>query len=64
MAVREYAAEPPPRISGRGRSARARLQPLRGFLRRGLLEQSVVERLTWAAFVAGLLWLAIWWALS
>ena len=64
MAVRERVAGPTPRISGRGGSARARLQPLRGFLRRGLLEQSVVERLTWAAFVAGLLWLAIWWALS
>jgi hypothetical protein len=64
MAVREYAAEPPPQISGRGGSARANLRPLRGFLWRGLLEQSVAERLAWAAFVAGLLWLAIWWALS
>ena len=38
--------------------------PLRGFLHRGLLEQSVAERLVWAAIGAILLWLAIWWALS
>ena len=44
--------------------ARPRLHPLRGFVRRGLLEQSVVERLAWAAIAAALLWLAIWWALS
>ena len=64
MAVRERVAGPTPRISGRGGSAHPRFRPLRGFLQRGLPEQSVVERLTWAAFVAGLLWLAIWWALS
>jgi hypothetical protein len=39
------------------------LRPLRGFFRRGLLEQSVAERLAWAAIAAILLWLAIWWAL-
>lgn len=39
-------------------------RPLRGFLQRGLLEQGVAERLAKAAFAAGLLWLAIWWALS
>jgi hypothetical protein len=43
---------------------RPRLRPLRGFLQRGLLEQSVAERLVKAAIAAGLLWLAIWWALS
>jgi hypothetical protein len=40
------------------------LRPFRGFLRRGLLEQSVAERLVKAAIAVGLLWLAIWWALS
>ena len=40
------------------------VRPLRGFLHRGLLEQSVAERLARAAIAAGLLWLAIWWALS
>jgi hypothetical protein len=30
----------------------------------GLIEQGAVERLVKAASVAGLLWLAIWWALS
>jgi len=44
--------------------ARPSLRPVRGFLQRGLLEQSVTERLAWATIVAGLLWLAIWWALS
>jgi hypothetical protein len=33
-------------------------------VRRSLLEQSVAERLAWAVIAAGLLWLAIWWALS
>jgi hypothetical protein len=37
---------------------------LRGFPKRGLLEQSVPERLSWAAIAALLLWLAIWWGLS
>jgi hypothetical protein len=40
------------------------LPPLPSFFRRGLLEQSVAERLTWAVIAAALLWLAIWWALS
>jgi hypothetical protein len=40
------------------------VRPLPGFLQRGLLEQSVPERLAWAAIAAILLWLAIWWALS
>jgi hypothetical protein len=40
------------------------LRPLRGVFRRGLLEQSVAERLAWAAIASILLWLAIWWALS
>jgi|GEM_PF-6569207 len=40
------------------------VRTLRGFLHRGLLEQSVAERLARAAIAAGLLWLAIWWALS
>jgi hypothetical protein len=38
--------------------------PLPSFLQRGLLEQSVAERLAWAVIAAALLWLAIWWALS
>ena len=37
---------------------------LPSFLQRGLLEQSVSERLIWALIAAALLWLAIWWALS
>ena len=40
------------------------LPPLPSFLQRGLLEQSVAERLAWAVIAAALLWLAIWWALS
>ena len=44
--------------------ARPRLHSFRGFLRRGLLEQSVAERLVRAAIAAGFLWLAIWWALT
>jgi hypothetical protein len=40
------------------------LRPLRSFFQHDLLEQSVAERLAWAAIAAGLLWLAIWWALS
>ena len=64
MAAPSRAAAPPPRISSRDAIARAILRPLTRPFRRGLLEQSVVERLTWAVFVAGLLWLAIWWALS
>jgi len=45
-------------------NARTSFRPFRGFLQRGLLEQSIAERLVWAAIAAGLLWLAIWWALS
>ncbi len=37
---------------------------VRDLLGRDLLEQSVTERLARAAFVAALLWLAIYWALS
>ena len=37
---------------------------LRVVLERDLIEQSVAERLAKAVFAAGLLWLAIWWALS
>jgi hypothetical protein len=44
--------------------ARPSFRPLRRFLDRDLLEQSVVERLVKAVIVAGFLWLAIWWALS
>jgi hypothetical protein len=44
--------------------ARPSFRPFRGFLQHDLLEQSVAERLAWAAIAAGLLWLAIWWALS
>jgi hypothetical protein len=44
--------------------ARPGFRPLRISLRRGLLEQSVAERLTKAAIAVALLWLAIWWALS
>jgi hypothetical protein len=44
--------------------ARPILGRLRGFFERDLIEQSVTERLAKAAFAAGLLWLAIWWALS
>jgi hypothetical protein len=44
--------------------AQPSLHPLGGFLRRGLLEQSVAQRLAWAVVAAALLWLAIWWALS
>jgi hypothetical protein len=42
----------------------ASFRPLRSFLRRGLLEQSVAERLAWATVATIFLWLAIWWALS
>jgi hypothetical protein len=44
--------------------ARPSFRPLRGLFQHDLLEQSVAERLAWAAIAAGLLWLAIWWALS
>jgi len=37
---------------------------VRVFLQRGLFEQSVAERLVWAAIASCLLWLAIWWALA
>jgi hypothetical protein len=44
--------------------ARPSFRPLRRFLDRDLLEQSVAERLAKAAIAAGFLWLAIWWALA
>jgi hypothetical protein len=44
--------------------ARPGFRPLRISLHRGLLEQSVAERLAKAAVAAALLWLAIWWVLS
>ena len=44
--------------------ARPGFRPLRSFLDRDLLEQSVGERLVKAVIAAGFLWLAIWWALS
>jgi hypothetical protein len=40
------------------------LHRLRAVLERDLIEQSVAQRLTKAAFAACLLWLAIWWALA
>lgn len=40
------------------------LARVRGVLERNLIEQSAAERVVKAGFVAGLLWLAIWWALS
>lgn len=45
-------------------SALERLGPIRGWFERDLLEQSITERLARAGFVAILLWLAIYWALS
>jgi hypothetical protein len=50
-------------------SALERLGPVHGWFGRGwferdLLEQSITERLARAGFVAVLLWLAIYWALS
>jgi hypothetical protein len=36
----------------------------RGTFERDLIEQSAAERLAKAAGIAGLLWLAIWWAVS
>ena len=44
--------------------ARRGFRLLRISLHRGLLEQSVAERLAKAAVAVVLLWLAIWWALS
>jgi hypothetical protein len=44
--------------------ARPGFRPILSSLHRGLLEQSVAERLAKAAIAAVLLWLAIWWALS
>lgn len=38
------------------------MQPLRAFFERDLIEQGAGERLARAAFLSGLLWLAIWWA--
>ena len=53
----------PPRtpVSMTKRPAIGRLQ---GVLERDLIAQSAAERLVKALFAAGLLWLAIWWALS
>jgi hypothetical protein len=53
-----------PQRGATGVIARPSFRPLRRFLDRDLLEQSVVERLVKAVIVAGFLWLAIWWALS
>jgi hypothetical protein len=36
----------------------------RDVIERDLIEQSAAERVAKAALIAGLLWLAIWWALS
>lgn len=44
--------------------SRGVLGRVRVVLDRDLLEQGVAERLVRAALVAGLLWLAIWWALA
>jgi hypothetical protein len=44
--------------------ARSILLRLRGPFERDLVEQSVAERLAKAALAVGLLWLAIWWALT
>ena len=44
--------------------ARLSFRPLRSFLDRDLIEQSVGERLVKAVIAAGFLWLAIWWALT
>ena len=62
MAAPSRAAASLPRISVP--SVIASFRPLRSFLRRGLLEQSVAERLAWATVATIFLWLAIWWALS
>ena len=53
----------PPRtpVSVTGRPVIGRL---RGVLERDLIAQSAAERLVKALFAAGLLWLAIWWALA
>jgi hypothetical protein len=45
-------------------TARPVVGRLRGVLERDLIAQSAAERLVKALFAAGLLWLAIWWALS
>ena len=42
----------------------ATLGRLCGVFVRDLIEQSAAERLVRAGCIAGLLWLAIWWALS
>ena len=44
--------------------ARAVLGRLGAAFDRDLIEQGVAERLARASLAAGLLWLAIWWALS
>jgi hypothetical protein len=45
-------------------TARVMVGHLRGFFGRDLIEQSAIERLARAVLVAGLLWVAIAWALS
>ena len=44
--------------------ARGVLGQFRAAFARDLIEQGVVERLARAALAVGLLWVAIWWALS
>ena len=46
------------------RFARGVLGQFRAAVARDLIEQGVVERLARAALAVGLLWVAIWWALS
>jgi hypothetical protein len=43
---------------------RPMLERLRCLFERDLIEQSAIERLARAAFLAGALWLAICWALT
>ena len=45
-------------------TAQAMVGHLREFFGRDLIEQSAIERLARAVLVAGLLWVAIAWALS
>jgi hypothetical protein len=45
-------------------TARAVLLRFQEVFERDMIAQSVAERLARAALAAGLLWLAIWWALS
>ena len=52
---------PDPGLSAPGR---VMLRRLAGLFNRDVLEQSAAERLVTAACATGLLWLAIYWALS